>query len=377
MNRSQKQLALLLSLFFMQFQLNGQVVENYDGRLAYAKQPGWFQSSEIIQVSLDLRTFSTASFMASVPAESTVFLENILWFYTANDTSVTISIESLKADFGFEKDNKINFSVLRKGIKSTEVSIKKGFFSKDSFFVPVEEIHSSLQFQAREINRFYSFYFLALIFILFFLAIYKSMYPSVMRYILNPKSIFSTEDFSEINAIQKFFSLDILFFILILNLAIALITMVGIKEIGFLGTERFAGVDVGELFLYWLLLTLGLFVSTIIKFLFIKFMTIIYELRKNDFSHFFYLLRVVSVLIIFLLLIISIYTLNRQEELSIVLNWSFVSFFWLYLVAVLLLLLIMMNRVPFNNYHLFAYICTAELIPFLIIVKIMIGLGFD
>lgn len=373
MNRSQKQLILLLSLFFMQLQLNGQVVENYDSKLSYVKQAGWFQSSEIVQVALDLSTFSSASFMASVPAESTVFLDNVLWFYTAKDTSVIISVEKLKIEFDFKAKAKINFSVLKKGISTSEVSVKKGFFKEDSFVALNTESQISFQLEKREIDRFYDFFFLALICVLFFIAIFKVMYPLVLGYILNPQSIFTAEDFSESNAIQKFFSLDIIFFIIINNLAIALITMVGIKEIGFTGLDWLTKGDVNELFLYWLILTLGLFLITILKFLFIKFMTLIYELGKNEFAHFFYLLRVVSILTVILLIIISFYALNKQDVLIMVLNWSFVILFWTYLAAVALLMFIMMNRVSFNNYHLFAYICIAELVPFLIIVKVIIG----
>lgn len=373
MNRFQKHFTLFLSLFFMQFQLIGQVIENYDSKLAYVKQAGWFQSSEIVQVSLDLSTFSSASFMASVPSESTVFLDNVLWFYTSKDTTVKISIEELRDDFDFQEKTKINFSVLKKGISTSEVSIRKGFFAQNSFLSSAVESQSSMQLEKREIDSFYDFFFLALICILFFIAIYRIIYPLVLGYILNPQSIFNAEDFSESNAIQKFFSLDIIFFIIINNLTVALIVMVGVKEVGLVGLNELAKGDINELFLYWLIITLGLFVLTILKFLFIKFMTLIYELGKNEFAHFFYLLRVVSILMILLVIIISIYALNRQEMLSIVLNWSLIIFFWSYLAAIVLLMVIMMNRVTFNNYHLFAYICTAELVPFLIIAKVIMG----
>ncbi|AFL83326.1 hypothetical protein Belba_0671 [Belliella baltica DSM 15883] len=373
MYRSQKQLILLLSLFFIQFQLIGQVVENYDSKLSYDKKAGWFQSSEFVQVSLDLSTFTSASFIANVPAESTVFMDNVLWFYTSNDTTVEISIKDLRSKFGFIEESKINFSVLKKDISTSEVSIKKGFFNKNSFFSKVSENQPLNQFEKRKIDRFYDFFFLALICILFFISIYKVIYPLVLGYILNPKSIFTAEDFSESNAIQKFFSLDIIFFIIINNLTVALIAMVGVKEIGLGGLGDFIKGDVDELFLYWLVITLGLFVLTIVKFLFIKFMTLIYELGKNEFAHFFYLLRVVSILMIFLVIIICVAALNSQEILGVVLNWSLIIFFWSYLLAVVLLMFIMMNRVSFNNYHLFAYICTAELVPFLIIAKVIMG----
>lgn len=373
MNSSQKQFILILSLFFMQFQLQGQVIENYDSKLAYVKQTGWFQSSEIVQVSLDINAFPSASFMASVPSSSTVFLGNMLWFYSPNDTTLQISIKELREQFDLKNDTRVDFSVLKKGITTSEVSIRKGFFAPGTYLTLNAENQSSMDMEIRQTDSFYDFFFLALIFILLFVAIYKVIYPLVLQYMLSPQLIFSAEDFSESNAIQKFFSLDVIFFVIINNLTFALITMAGVKEVGLAQLNELIKGDINELFLYWLIITLGLFIMTVLKFLFIKFMTTIYELGKNEFAHFFYLLRVVSVLMIFLVIIISIFALNKQEILSLILNQFLIIFFWLYIIAVVLLMFIMMKRVPFNNYHLFAYICTAELVPFLIISKVIMG----
>ncbi|OYX20468.1 MAG: hypothetical protein B7Z16_06635, partial [Algoriphagus sp. 32-45-6] len=44
-------------------------------------------------------------------------------------------------------------------------------------------------------------------------------------------------------------------------------------------------------------------------------------------------------------------------------------FFWFYLLGVVGLFFIMMNRLSFKKYHLFTYLCIAELVPFLILAK--------
>jgi hypothetical protein len=45
------------------------------------------------------------------------------------------------------------------------------------------------------------------------------------------------------------------------------------------------------------------------------------------------------------------------------------GFFWVYLFGVLGLFLIMMSRLNFKKYHLFTYLCLAEIVPFLVLAK--------
>ncbi|MCH7409558.1 DUF4271 domain-containing protein [Belliella sp. DSM 111904] len=352
------------------FVVEGQVLENYNNKLNFDRQSGWFSSSEVIRVNLDTDQFPASSFQFCLPKGATLFVGEVLWFHAEEDTSFIIPLATMKEKFHLESN--ANFSILKKGIKIEDVVIKKGFFNSSTPQNTLVNIDYAPE--EREVNSFYDFFFSALVIILLLVAMYKFIYPLVLSYIVDPQSLFTAEDFSESNALQKFFTLDIIFFILIINLLMALIAMVGIKETGW-GSQLSTVVQgsLNELFFYWLVITLALFIGTIFKFLFIKFITFIYDLGKKEFSHFFYLLRIVSILLMVLTLIITIVALNSPESLTSVLQYSFYLVFWAYIIGVFFLMLIMMNKVSFNNYHLFAYICTAELVPFLIISKFIIG----
>lgn len=372
MNKIKTLVFILICCLMIQAPLTAQVIDNYDRELEYVKQSGWFQTSEIVKVELDLENFAESDFLIEVPAGATTFLGQVLWFYSQSDTVFQISTKELKSKINTNDLSSIDFSVLKKGIMTSEVSVKKGYFDQGEKLQTVEG-NSEQNFEVRKTDNFYDFFFLSLFGIFFLIAIYKVIYPLVLNYIINPQGIFSAEDFSESNSIQKFFSLDIIFYIIIVNLLLALVAMVGVREVGFDNLNRFVQGGVNELFLYWLFATLILFGLTMAKFLFIKFMSIIYELGKNEFSHFFYLLRVVSVLAVLFAIVISYFALNSPEVLGNVVKIASLAVFWIYLLGVGLLMFIMMNRVAFNNYHLFAYICTAELVPFLIISKLIIG----
>ncbi|MFC3978234.1 DUF4271 domain-containing protein [Belliella kenyensis] len=348
----------------------GQVLENYDKLLTYDRQSGWFSSSDVIAVDLELSQFPSSSFQFGFPKGSTIFVGDVLWFQVESDTVFSYPLKSFLDKF--ELKDKAKISILRKGITKDEVVIRKGFFAKSSEVHSLDIVENSLE--ERKVSSFYDFYFTALMVIMLLVALYKLIYPLVLKYIVDPQSLFTAEDFSESNALQKFFTLDIIFFILIINLLLALVMMVGIKETGWSKSLQFTiEGKPNELFFYWLVITLLLFVATILKFLFIKFITFVYDLGKKEFSHFFYLLRIVSILLLVLTLIITLVALNSPESMNSVLQYSLYIAFWAYIIGVFFLMLIMMNKVSFNNYHLFAYICTAELVPFLIISKFIIG----
>jgi hypothetical protein len=55
--------------------------------------------------------------------------------------------------------------------------------------------------------------------------------------------------------------------------------------------------------------------------------------------------------------------------LKIVYTYLMKGFFWLYAFGILGLFLLMMNRLDFKKYHLFTYLCLAEIVPFLVLCK--------
>jgi hypothetical protein len=67
--------------------------------------------------------------------------------------------------------------------------------------------------------------------------------------------------------------------------------------------------------------------------------------------------------------------MNEFSAMKNALSFSFSTFFWIYILGVAGLFLIMMNRLSFKKYHLFAYLCIAELVPFLILSKWIMLVG--
>jgi len=183
------------------------------------------------------------------------------------------------------------------------------------------------------------------------------------------------EDFSESGSLQKFFTFDVLSYLLVVNM---LTSLGGVLGLVFLKHDWLAArldLEFESLILLWLLIALVLLGMTILKFIGVRLAAYLFDLDKLEFSHFFYLLRLVTITSAFFVLISFYFIIHDFLFLKDVLAISFSVFFWIYVLGIAGLFLIMMNRLSFKKYHLFAYLCIAELVPFLILSKWIMDIG--
>jgi hypothetical protein len=139
--------------------------------------------------------------------------------------------------------------------------------------------------------------------------------------------------------------------------------------------ETWIGLDFSALLMIWLLGSFVITLLTIIKFIGIRVVSYLFDLGKAEFSHFFYLLRLIVFGITAVILIGAYFVANNFAALESVFGILITGFFWFYILGVVGLFLIMMSRLSFKKYHLFTYLCIAELVPFLILAKWIMVLG--
>ncbi|EKB48396.1 DUF4271 domain-containing protein [Cecembia lonarensis] len=366
-----KSALFLFLLFFLTFHVQAQVIENYQSSIDFTKPQGFFNKIASAKVDLDILNFPNSEFRFEIPGEASVFFDGRLWMLTEKDTSFTISTKVIKDKYA-EGTNKVRLEVLGPHISPENLRLYKGLF-EDVSEPMLPFIASDTVFEKREITAFEDFFVLALVILMLLFAIFKVVFPTVLRFVVQPKTIFTAEDFSDSGSIQKFFSLDVLFYLFIVNLGVSLFGMLFFKISGLTFSVSLVESDINSLFFIWLMSAIVLALVSLFKFLFLKVLVFLFDLNKYDLAHFFYLLRIISISMLLLLGVSVYFYFNHREMLEILLIYGVKSFFWLYLMGVMLMFLIMVNRVPFKNYHLFAYICSAELIPFLIFVKVLTG----
>ena len=350
---------------------NAQVLENYDGLWKSAREESWLGSNNQIELKVDLASYPESELRIKLPSKSTVFVDGKLWQLTTGDTIFFRSLREFQAEF--DKDS-VNFTVVSPDLGPRKASIKKviGRENLDETVLGPEGNPITGRFVPQPVK---DFYFSALVIILFFVALYKLAYPYLLAMMLQPLSVISAEDFSDSGNLQKFFSFDIIFYILIVAMMISQGAVTGLVVFKKDWLDTWIGLDYSSLLLIWLVGAFAILILTIIKFIGIRLISYLFDLGKAEFSHFFYLLRLIVFGSSVVLLVGAYFVANNFSGLETAFSVLFVGFFWFYIFGVLRLFLIMMSRLSFKKYHLFTYLCIAELVPFLILAKWIMAFG--
>ncbi|WP_111670861.1 DUF4271 domain-containing protein [Algoriphagus litoralis] len=351
--------------------LEAQVLENYEGKWQSAREESWFGTNNQVELELDLISFPRALVQIHLPSQSTVFIDEKLWQLTLTDTLIYQSVAELRSEFG--KDS-VTFTVVNPNLGSGYPVVKKvlGRNEPNDAIPPAGELATNERFVSQPVKDFYVTAFLLT---LFFLSLYKLAYPYLLAVMVQPLAVISAEDFSESGNLQKFFSFDILFYLLIVGMMISELAVLSLVVFKKDWLETWIGIDYSSLTLTWFLGVLGILFLMILKFIGIRLIAYLFDLGKAEFSHFFYLLRLIVFGCSILLLIGGYFVVNDYMGLESAFTILIPGFFWGYIFGMLGLFLIMMNRLDFKKYHLFTYLCIAELIPFLILTKWILYLG--
>jgi hypothetical protein len=193
--------------------------------------------------------------------------------------------------------------------------------------------------------------------------------------LLQPLAVINAEDFSESGSLQKVFSFDILFYLFIVAMMMAqcLVTAGILFRKDWI--ESIVGWDFSSIMLLWISISLFILIITILKFTAIRVISYLFDMGKSDFAHFFYLLRLIVFGFSAVILVSLFFVINAYSSFGAVFGVLMKSFFWFYVLGVFGLFLIMMDRLSFKKYHLFTYLCIAEIVPFLILSKWIMVLG--
>jgi hypothetical protein len=361
-------LVFIFFLFCTPFLGTAQVLENYAGDWTSSIEQTLLGAKGQKELKIPIHTFPQSFFRFEVPGNSTLFMDGRLWGLIPVDTTFFIPAKILAKDFG--KDTVLVTVVTDKistgdfALNVTKVAKDRG--SEEEKLLAGEEFAKQKRFMAQPLKDFIG---LSLLVILSLAAVYRLVYPYLLGILLQPLSVIKAEDFSESGGLQKVFSLDVLFFLLIISMVLAQSLTTGI----FLFRADWLAGGVGEsafsLLLFWLVASLALLALTILKFSAIKLVSYLFDLGKSEFAHFFYLLRLIAFGFTAVLVVVAFYAINDFNNLKMVYTYAMQGFFWVYVFGILGLFVLMMNRLDFKKYHLFTYLCLAEIVPFLVLCK--------
>ena len=361
----------ILLLFFFLFSsawATGQVLENYEGRWVNASEQSLVGSIGQKEVVLAVNSFPQSYFQFEVPARSTIFIDGKLWGLISNDTTFFISTASFKREF--RKDSLL-VTVINDRMQVGEFGLQVTKVATNA--LEKEQVDLEKQFLAQQkrtpIQPLKDFFALSLFVILGLAAVYRRVYPYLLGVLLQPLSVIKAEDFSESGGLQKVFSFDILLYLFLVSMMLSQSLVTGIVIFRPDWIENWIGFSAFSLLFYWLLASILILLLTILKFSAIKLVSYLFDLGKSEFAHFFYLLRLITFCFAVVLVFTTFFTVNDFFELKLVFTQLMKGVFWVYLLGVFGLFLLMMNKLNFKNYHLFTYLCLAEIVPFLVLTK--------
>ena len=347
---------------------SGQVFVNYDEAITIDEGGDWRFVPELARVTVDVEEFPLAELGIRLPAGAALFVDEIMWIYTHKDSSFTVSLEEIRGAFPNASGLR-ELIIYKKGIQPGDVAVKKGLFGVHSPWEVAPEVLAVANERSK--SPIAEFFFVLVLVVFFLVALFKMIYPTVLSFILHPVLVFSTEDFSESNS--KFFTAEVLFFLVIFNMLLMGVIMMSASFLEVPILEELIEGGLNQLFLIWLLGTGVLVLVSLMKFLWLKVSALIFGISKIEFIHFFYMLRVASIILIGMYAVLVLCFANDISPLMTTISYLLKAFFGLYILGVIMLFFMMVTHVSLKNYHLFSYLCTAELVPFLVLSKLIIG----
>ncbi len=178
----------------------------------------------------------------------------------------------------------------------------------------------------------------------------------------------STDEF--LNRSKKITRIDLVF-IIVLAVVISFFIVIAIYQFGFQDNSD-ALTSVGSLFTKWLWLFFFFLGWFMLRFILISLSSDLFKMREVGTIHTFEFLRITNFysLLIFLLLILSLFVI--QIGLGLFTDIIIYSIVIISFIRAVILYLKFLNSSNYTKLYLFAYLCSAELLPVIVGLKFLL-----
>lgn len=218
-------------------------------------------------------------------------------------------------------------------------------------------------------TAFRDFVITALLVLLFFLTGMIRLNTRLSSNYFSVSGIFSLREREEDQYYYRVTSANILFYVftsLMLGFYLMVVNEFVALNIG-LGSYT---TQYGSILLRWLELSVMILILVFIKIGIVYTIALLFNMKEVAGFHFFNFIRIILVMGGVLTTVLSIYfILHGQSTGMYMFFYSVIS--WLVGGWIILLFLKLPNRVSYSVFHLFSYLCATEIIPFLIIIKVL------
>ena len=320
----------------------------------------------VLGLILDREEGPGLSFSACVPEGASIFINNMIVYRTGSSTCVIFDLDSLRSAYS---NQPLFFSIFKKNLDPGSVTTT--LMTRQPAGDLQGQTNPTIQITRRYQDPFADFFVVAILLVTAFYAFLINRYPKGNKDFFNFSKAFSlTLKEEKVLTQRNMGTANILFFCLY-GMTIALVIMLfwkvfdGIPEIfEFISLSTFRSCLFG-----WLALSVIAFCVVELKYLLIRILSSLLNVEKIAQIHFFDFVRIGLIFICAILISASTFYLISMDQ-SVVFTILLYLFIFLLAVRIVILLFKLIGDSSFRKIHLISYLCTTEILPLLIGIRI-------
>jgi len=321
--------------------------------------------SNNIHIPIYPEKYKSNGLLVKFKNKAALFIDNQLIYNTSKPDQVVFSIDSLSDIYG---QNKFLISIYTpKGIQNIETGIVS-YSTRDQFFVNRIDHLSIIKRDSGPIGDFIK---IGVIIILILYVILFNIGGRVFNDYYNIINSFiraSSDEF--INRTRKITRIDLVFSV-VLSMVLSFFIVIVIYQFGVLEGENNLN-SISRLFIKWLWLFIFILIWIMLRFFIISLSSDLFRLRDIGTIHTFEYLRITNFysFFVFFLLILALFII--QIKLVI---FGYLILYSMIIIGILRAFILYMKFLNSSNYtklYLFAYLCSAELLPVIVGLKFLL-----
>lgn len=320
----------------------------------------------VLGLILDQVEGSGLTFSVCVPEGTSVFINNTIVYRTNTGGCLYYDLDSLKSAYS---NKSLFFSLFKKNLDPGSISTT--LMSRQPASDLQGQANKTIQITRRYQDQFADFFVVAILLVAAFYAFLINRYPKGNKDFFNFSKAFSlTLKEEKVLTQRNMGTANILYFCLygmIIALVIVLFWKVfdGIPELfEFISLSTFRSSLFG-----WLALSAMAFCVVELKYLLIKVLSSLLNVDKIAQIHFFDFIRIGLIFVSATLIAASVFYLSSIDQ-SVVFTVLLYIFVFLLGVRIMILLFKLIGEGSFRKIHLISYLCTTEILPLLIGIRI-------
>ena len=323
-------------------------------------------SSNLLGFSLSLQIYRSLDLELTLPQQTAIYIDDKMVGYKWDDSNEFWDLDSL-ADIYSQEEVFISF-YNRQGLSPKVILI-----NLCSDFEWIEDDAAAILVLERERSAFSDFFIVAFFLVIAYFVVSFKRFPDFFREFFSFRTMYSLRIKKEenlltgrpINPINLFFMVG--YSLMLSFLIIAVSYLYYLEELTFISFHFSFLTYIAQ----WLGLSFLLLILLHLKYFYIWFLSNLFDLGKFRNSHFIDYIGMANIFFAGLFFLLGFTYFGWRFAVANVIDVALIFIVLFLVLRILILFFKSLSVSTFQKLHLFSYLCTSELVPALIIIKII------